>query len=74
MSIRGRGLQSGDTATTDWNGTGTVTHVTIVRRVDNFASGSGIAFQVTPRLKNCQGHDLLDADWFEPSPNVDWTP
>ena len=70
MSPIGRELQAGDKATTDWNGVGTVTHVTIVRRVDNFPSGSRIAFQVTPRLKNCQAHDLLDADWFEPSPNV----
>lgn len=71
MMSRGRQLQVGDRAVTDFNRVGTMTHVEILRRADNFPSQSGVAFQVSPALKNCISESVwIDADWFEPSPNV----
>ena len=71
---RGRQLQIGDKAVTDWNGLGTITHVEILNRVEGYSSQSKIAFQVSPRLKNCSGNAWIDADWFEPAPNPKQTP
>lgn len=64
-------MQVGEKAVTDFNGAGTMTHVEILRRADGYQSQSGIAFQVSPPLKNCLSSDVwIDADWFEPSPNA----
>lgn len=66
----GRLLQVGDKAVTDFNGHGTITHVEIINRADGTTSQSGITFQVSPKLKNSSEYSWIDADWFEPAPNV----
>ena len=71
MSARGRKLQVGDKALTDYNGDG-LTIVTIVEREDTRKHGhsqSGILFRVYPFLKHGTLKSWYDADWFEPVPN-----
>ena len=68
--MRGRNLQVGDEAMTDYNGNG-FTQVTITARVDAHGRGfsqSGILFQVSPLLRNGDSRTWYDADWFEPVP------
>ena len=69
---RGRNLQVGDEALTDYNGPGPLARVTIIERDDKRLHGhsqSGIMFRVTPSLRNGNGASWYDADWFEPAPN-----
>lgn len=71
---RGRYLQVGDEALTDYNGPGPLTRVTIVDRDDTRKRGhskSGILFRVAPNLRNGGASTWYDADWFEPVPNVE---
>ena len=65
MGMRGRLLQPGDEALTDFNGNG-MTQVKIVSRVDNSKSQSGVMFQVKPSLKNNLPDAWIDSEWFEP--------
>lgn len=67
MAVKGRSLQSGDFALTDFNGRG-MTRVRIVNRKEKTISQSGVMFQVAPPLKNNQPDAWTDADWFEPVP------
>ena len=60
-----RKLQVGDCTTTDFNGAGTITQVTITARKENSGSQSGIMYQVSPRLKNSLPDAWFDSDWFE---------
>lgn len=65
---RGRELQAGDYALTDFNGKG-LTRVRIVQRGgrrDYGHSQSGILFRVDPPLKGGDSMTWYDADWFEP--------
>lgn len=69
---RGRRLQVGDEALTDYNGPSPLARVTIIERDDRRLNGhsqSGIMFRVTPLLRNGNGASWYDADWFEPAPN-----
>jgi len=73
---RGRGLQIGDCALTDYNGPGPLTKVMIIDRDDSRRHGhsqSGIMFRVSPVLRNGDGMTWYDADWFEPVPNAQVT-
>jgi len=74
---RGRNLQAGDEALTDFNGPGPLVRVRIVERDDKRLHGhsqSGIMFRVTPPiLRNGNGASWYDADWFEPVPNAEVT-
>lgn len=67
MSIRGRELQVGDYATTDFNGQETRTLVKIIGRQEVRGCQSGILFSVYPTLRNGDLNSRYDADWFEPS-------
>jgi len=70
---RGRKLQAGDEALTDYNGQGPLVRVRIIERDDKRLHGhsqSGIMFRVTPSLRNGSSASWYDADWFEPVPNV----
>lgn len=67
---RGRQLQPGDDALTDFNGRGTLVRVRIVERDDQRRHGhsqSGIMFRVHPPLKYGTAASWYDADWFEPA-------
>lgn len=73
---RGRNLQVGDEALTDYNGPGPLARVRIIERDDKRRHGhsqSGIMFRVTPSLRNGNGASWYDADWFEPAPNLNST-
>lgn len=70
---RGRLLQPGDDAVTDFNGPGPLAKVRITARIDSSTNGrvisqSGIMFQVDPPLKNGTLQTWYDADWFEAMP------
>jgi hypothetical protein len=68
MGIRGRSLQVGDSATTDYDDRGPA-HVRIVERSDDRRHGhsqSGIMFRVHPTLRLGNAGSWYDADWFEP--------
>lgn len=65
---RGRKLQVGDEALTDYNGP--LARVRIIERDDQRLNGhsqSGVMFRVTPNLRNGNGASWYDADWFEPA-------
>lgn len=62
---RGRTLQPGENAMTDFNGKG-FTKVTIIERKSPASSQSGILFRVEPPLKGGDRETWYDADWFEP--------
>lgn len=69
--MRGRFLQPGDEALTDYNGPGPLARVRIVERDDTRTHGhsqSGILFRVSPPLKHGTAANWYDADWFEPVP------
>ena len=69
--MRGRMLQPGDMALTDYNGPGPITKVEILERDDNRLHGhsqSGVMFRVRPILRNGTNASWYDADWFEPVP------
>ena len=66
---RGRLLNVGDYALTDYNGPGPLFKVQIIERDDKRKNGnsqSGIMFRVYPLLRNGTGASWYDADWFEP--------
>lgn len=68
---RGRSLQIGDEALTDYNGPGRLEKVRIIDRDDKRQHGhcqSGIMFRVAPNLRNGSNESWYDADWFEPAP------
>lgn len=70
MSRKGRDLQPGDFAITDYNGPGTTTKVQVVERDDKRLHGhsqSGVMFRVRPNLRNGTNASWYDADWFEPT-------
>jgi hypothetical protein len=69
MNMRGRDLNVGDSAATDWNGG--LTTVTITGRKLDAHCQSGTMFQVTPALRNCARDAWLDADWFWPAERAD---
>ena len=68
--VRGRMLQPGDFALTDYNGPGPMTRVEILERDDKRLHGhsqSGVMFRVRPNLRNGTNASWYDADWFEPA-------
>jgi hypothetical protein len=72
MGIKGRELQPGDMATTDYNAQWRPTKiglatVEIVERREQTGSQSGIQFRARPNLRNGHALDWYDADWFEPA-------
>ncbi len=70
MGIRGRDLQTGDFALTDYNGPGPLAKVEILERDDKRLHGhsqSGVMFRVRPNLRNGTNASWYDADWFEPA-------
>jgi len=64
---RGRKLQKGDEAVTDFNGKGVV-RVAITDRRENAQSQSRVMYRVWPPLKGGNNETWYDADWFEPAP------
>ena len=71
---RGRELQIGDEALTDYNGPGPLVKVRIIDRdcLRTYGhSQSGILFRVAPPLRNGTSASWYDADWFEPMPNAE---
>lgn len=71
---RGRKLQKGDEAVTDFNGKGVV-RVAITDRRENAQSQSRVMYRVWPPLKGGNNETWYDADWFEPAPpNAKSTP
>lgn len=60
-----RHLMPGQEATTDYNGTNTLTKVTILERKDDQSSQSGVMYRVTPALNNGTEELWYDADWFQ---------
>jgi len=67
--MRGRSLQPGDMALTDFNGPGPLTRVKILDRRQFRGSQSGISFRIYPFLKGGSADTWYDADWFEPAPS-----
>lgn len=75
MGIRGRELQAGEMATTDFNAPMRPTKiglatVEIVERREQCGSQSGIQFRVKPNLRGGHAWSWYDADWFEPANTV----
>lgn len=69
--MRGRDLQVGDEAYTDYNGPGPMTRVRIVdvdRDRRHGHSQTGVMFRVTPNLRNGGPDHWYDSGWFEPVP------
>jgi len=64
---RGRKLQKGDEAVTDFNGKGVV-RVAITDRREHAQSQSRVMYRVWPPLKGGNNETWYDADWFEPAP------